>query len=280
MPFTEEQLNTLFSTENKEKCPEGFEKDEETGECVEIAKTTTVVEDATAVKEVASDTELKLEDGSSELPEKFLPDLNYVSATQRNENKVIDFNKSYEGVSDGNISEEEQRSLATEKGTKLFNKLMRNDEVINRVLIPEAAVSLQPQLEKERDRLVKKYNVDDPEQAVKAMEDYEKFFNDKMQESLNSNNTYNQIMEANSDLASEASTDELRTLGRKALGIDEYGAFREGLSKFLKTGEMSLRGVELMFSDLPDEVKKDRDRLIKLKENLESGKTTKEEIIK
>ena len=182
MPFTEEQLNTLFSTENKEKCPEGFEKDEETGECVEIAKTTTVVEDATAVKEVASDTELKLEDGSSELPEKFLPDLNYVSATQRNENKVIDFNKSYEGVSDGNISEEEQRSLATEKGTKLFNKLMRNDEVINRVLIPEAAVSLQPQLEKERDRLVKKYNVDDPEQAVKAMEDYEKFFNDKMQE--------------------------------------------------------------------------------------------------
>ncbi len=280
MPFTEEQLNVLFSNQNEKECPEGFEKDKETGECVEKVKQTTVVMDATAVKEPASDTVLNSENGSLESQNVFSPDLNYVSATQRNKSKIDKFNKDYKGVADDTITDEEQRSLATEKGTKLFNELMKNDEVINRVLIPEAAVKIKPELEKERIRLAAKYNVNDPEEAVKAMEEYEKFFNDKMQGYLNNNNTYNQILEANTDLALDVSTDELKTLGRKALGIDEYGAFREGLAKFLKTGEMSLRGIDVMLSDLPDEVKKDQERLIKLKEDLESGEVTKEEIIK
>ena len=280
MPFTEEQLNVLFSNQNEKECPEGFEKDKETGECIEKVKQTTVVMDATAVKEPASDTVLNSENGSLESQNVFSPDLNYVSATQRNKSKIDKFNKDYKGVADDTITDEEQRSLATEKGTKLFNELMKNDEVINRVLIPEAAVKIKPELEKERIRLAAKYNVNDPEEAVKAMEEYEKFFNDKMQGYLNNNNTYNQILEANTDLALDVSTDELKTLGRKALGIDEYGAFREGLAKFLKTGEMSLRGIDVMLSDLPDEVKKDQERLIKLKEDLESGEVTKEEIIK
>ena len=106
MPFTEEQLNVLFSNQNEKDCPEGFEKDKKTGECVEKVKQTTVVTDATAVEEPASDTVLSLEDGSSESQEVFSPDLNYVNATQRNKSKIDKFNKDYQGFADDDISEE------------------------------------------------------------------------------------------------------------------------------------------------------------------------------
>ena len=287
MSLTKEELQKLFpayfeTTNNSivvDECPEGFEKDEVSGECVEIQVETfdgpqpfKMPESGGEPLTVSADVDV-VKDELKKI-EPFQPDIDFIKTITEGNTKLIDFQNTYddgsldpttldkvdefyelkfgplvgdvnipnpfakEVLSDQNLKDQEK--IALEKGNQAFNYLMRNNETINSKLIPEITTSLEDVLLKEKQRLQKKYGKED---AAKAVEEFEIFYNNQINDALIDNPRFQQIFQANRQLASDVVKKDAKRIGVEVLGAD---AENDGFEKFQRQFKSSKLGLRTM----------------------------------
>ena len=287
MSLTKEELQKLFpayfeTTNNSivvDECPEGFEKDEVSGECVEIQVETfdgpqpfKMPEGGGEPLTVSADVDV-VKDELKKI-EPFQPDIDFIKTITEGNTKLIDFQNTYEDgsldpttldkvdefyelkfgpligdvnipnpfakevLSDQNLKDQEK--IALEKGNQAFNYLMRNNETINSKLIPEITTSLEDVLLKEKQRLQKKYGKKD---AAKAVEEFEIFYNNQINDALIDNPRFQQIFQANRQLASNVVKKDAKRIGVEVLGAD---AENDGFEKFQRQFKSSKLGLRTM----------------------------------
>ena len=234
------------------ECPLGQEKNE-LGECVDIELSPYDIlpgnnftkEDFPKIKE----------EYKEDLKEKAKTERDYFSSPYEvilsieSKEKVENFNSKYEfdpsvlDVKDeGKI--DELASLA--KGEELFNELVLTDQTINKELIPETAEELQPIFETKILELRKKYDGTTSEEWIKAEEEYNKFYNDKMMEALGENAEYKEILNAYENIVGDEIESEYRAINRIRLGLEDNADMSEGWKKFKKNLNKSWVGLGLV----------------------------------
>jgi hypothetical protein len=281
MPFTEEELNSIFSppSENvmENECPEGFEKDENTGECIpsDLKIKEQFVPEIINQGPKGSIEDLDVEDYTDEetVTEKLekvdelVLDKNYINTYKDGEVKLEDFNSLYlngtittpldkidekydllgfevdnvfalETLNDEN--KKEQAKIATEKGQQAFDFLMKGNTTINKDLIPNIARDLDQVFLDEKLRLQAKYSKKD---AAKAIEEFEMFYNTKINEALVENPIFKQILKANSDLARDVIEKDAKRIGQEALGITPGKFTFNEFYRSFKSSKLGLRAM-------------------------------------
>ena len=279
MPFTEEELATMFPVDSTqvavdEECPEGFEKDGTTGECVPAQLT--ISEDfdpQEGLQDMVSMTD-DLKRGPNaierveleEIDKPIVPDLNYKEAAIWGQDFITNtFERQYEngtlsedigyvdnlfGIEGSLIPESIQQFLdyevLTDKGNKeiervaktkgmaAFNSLMQNNPTVRKNIIPEAYKEIEPLLAEEQLRLQKKYTAKD---AAKAIVEFDEFRNSKLNEIIQNNPIFKQILEANVNITQGIIEEDIQRLGEDALGIENLGGLETGvrrMSRYLK----------------------------------------------
>ena len=289
MPFTEEELAAMFPDDSTqvvvdEECPEGFEKDETTGECVPAQLSVSVSEDfdpQEGLQDMVSMTDdLKRGPNAIErvevegIDKPIVPDLNYKEASIWGQDFITNtFERQYEngtlsedigyvdnlfGIEGSLIPESIQQFLdyevLTDKGNKeiervaktkgmaAFNSLMQNNPTIRKNIIPEAYKEIEPLLAEEQLRLQKKYTAKD---AAKAIVEFDEFRNSKLNEIIQNNPIFKQILEANVNITQGIIEEDIQRLGKDALGIENLGGLETGvrrMSRYLKEYQLMSSG--------------------------------------
>jgi len=237
-----------------EQCPPGQEKDE-FGECVDIDNNQptpfsppenfgTPITTSADIEVVKQDIKTKIEDKNPERQEWGM----FESIIAADATEYIDtFNGSWTGkgitFEQGDVVAEK---ISIEKGSKLFNELVLQDETINKRLIPQAAQELQPQFDAKILELRKKYNGATSEEWVKAEEEYNTFYNDKMMESLIANPKYKRVLGAYEQIVGDEIESEFKSQKRFELGLEDNADMSEGWKKFKKNLNKSWIGLGLL----------------------------------
>ena len=288
MPFTEEEIANMFTDTTivgvqEEKCPDGFEKDKVTGECIPadlkispdfdpqeglqdmVKLTDTLKKGPNAIESI------EIED----IEKPLVPDINFSVATDWGLDFIeTTFDRQYkEGFITSDIgyasnllntelkdytpevlqeffgleiltdeNNKEIENIAKTKGLAVFNSLMKNNPTITDKLIPTTFEKISPLLEAEKSRLQKQYTGKD---AAKAIEEYGVFFNKTLNNELNKNPVFKQILEANLGLAEKTIAESIGKLGKEALGLEDIGGLETGvrrMSRYLKEYALMTKG--------------------------------------
>ena len=307
--FTEEELASFAPFEKAEEtivdnqkivnneCPEGFEKNKE-GECVKKVKKNGVVETDASVtpkKNMAS----SLEAGSSDLiPTRIGDEINDVSLDKIKENtdkleeytyeqllldeqtekEIATFNKNYKPrvKSIDEIGVVDVESDVNDKATKMFSYLIKNNSTIKDELAPQALVNIQDDLFEEKSKIDSKYDLTDPDQLLKAQDEFSKIFNEKMDAELNKSDKYRNIIQTYQDQVTKEAGLQTRKLTRKSLGLGDEAT--QGLLSSVIEGIGDFAGTEIpiMFNNLQNmieggDVRQSSERVDLLKNKIESG---------
>ncbi len=273
--FTEEELATFAPFEKTEKtvvdninvtnneCPDGFEKNSK-GECVKKVKKNGVAEtDASVTPE--KNTASSLEVGSSDyIPTRIGDEINDISLDEIKQNtdtleeytyeqllldekteKEIDlFNKTYKpkvkNIEDVN-SEIDIEGDVEEKSNKMFSYLIKNNETIKEELLPQAVSNIKDSLFEEKYKIDSKYDLTNPDQLIKAQEEFTTIFNEKIEEELNKSNEYKNIIKTYQNYVSKEAGIQTRKLTRTSLGLGDeetqglFTSVLEGIGDFVTT---------------------------------------------
>jgi len=236
-----------------EQCPPGQEKDE-FGECVDVNNQPipfsppenfgTPITTSADIEVVKQDIKTKIQDKNPERQEWGM----FESIIAADATGYIDkFNSSWTGkgitFEQGDVVAEK---ISIEKGSKLFNELVLQDETINKRLIPQAAQELQPQFDAKILELRKKYDGATSEEWVKAEEEYNTFYNDKMMESLIANPKYKRVLGAYEQIVGDEIESEFKSQKRFELGLEDNADMSEGWKKFKKNLNKSWIGLGLL----------------------------------
>ena len=307
--FTEEELasfapfekveETIVDNQNivNNECPEGFEKNKE-GECVEKVKKNGVVGadvPVTPKKNMASNSEA----GSSDLiPTRIGDEINDISLDEIKENtdkleeytyeqllldeqtekEIATFNKNYKPriKSIDEIDVVDVESDVNDKATKMFSHLIKNNSTIKDELAPQALVNIQDDLFEEKSKIDSKYDLTDPDQLLKAQDEFSKIFNEKMDAELNKSDEYKNIIQTYQDQVTKEAGLQTRKLTRKSLGLGDEAT--QGLLASVIEGVGDFAGTEIpiMFNNLQNmieggDVRQSSERVDLLKNKIESG---------
>jgi hypothetical protein len=288
MPFTEEEIANMFTDTalveaQEEKCPEGFEKDNVTGECIPTdLKISPDFDPQEGLQDMVNltDTLKKGPDAVEsieiqDVEKPLVPDINFSVATDWGLDFIkTTFDRQYkEGYITSDIgyannllntelkdytpevlqeffgleiltdeNNKEIENIAKTKGLAVFNSLMKNNPTITDKLIPATFEKISPLLEAEKLRLQKQYT---GENAAKAIEEYGVFFNKTLNNELNKNPVFKQILEANLSLAEKTIAESISKLGKEALDIEDIGDLETGvrrMSRYLKEYALMTKG--------------------------------------
>ena len=279
MPTIEEVIEQVNLVE---ECPPGQEWSDELGECVNIEEPIPfqMPEEAGEPITVADDPEVIKEEIKEQVKEHNQPKewgiFESVIAINA-EDKVNAFNNSWssKGIT-FEQGDDVAEKVSMEKGTALFNKLVVDDPTINKELIPQTAALLQPEFDAKILELRKKYNGTTSEEWVKAEEEYNKFYNDKMMDTLVQNPKYKRILNAYETVVGNEIEAEFRAQKRFQLGLEDNADMSEGWKKFKKNLNRSWIGMGLL---LQKDSNVFNEEINNIKSKLESGEIKEDDIV-
>ena len=231
-------------------CEPGFEKDE-LGNCVK-AKTTSTAPSAVVEEEKALVGESKQENISLELPKYTYTDL----VQSRKERKKIEkFEETYQvDSSKVDLKDGKTEDLLVDKADSLYNHLVKENPYISKIAIPEAFKNIENILIKKRNEISTKYDLSDPDQTLKAQEEFSVYFGNEMQGELEKNDQYkSNVRVIKREIGETLNVDE-RRIQRAKLGLgDEENqglltSFAEGMGDFASTD------IPIMFNNLQNMV--------------------------
>lgn len=260
-----------------ESCPEGFERIE--GECIEKVKITSTTPDTVVEDVEVPISESDVEEVSLELREYTYEDLLLEEKTEKD---ITIFKKNYKPkITIDDVGKNIEESVK-EEGYAMFSYLMNNNSTLKNELAPNALMSIREALEEERDKINSKYDLNNPDQLLKAQEEFTTIFNEKMDSELNKSDEYKQIINIYQEQVGKEMYGKTRGLTRKSLGLGDeetqgyVTSFFEGAADFLGT-DIPQNILELQDMYKGELLAQDENNLNLLKEDLKSGKINKDD---
>ena len=254
--FTKDEKNlwgnvdeeTVDTTVDTFQCDPGYERNSE-GNCVKIAKTTSTTPGAVVEEEKALDGVSSSEKRSWESLDSLEKSMykNIVAKPEKIKQQVLEFDKTYTPSKDlgfeiGFKDEGEESELVKDKSSKLFSYLIKNNTRLQEELAPEAVQVILPEVKEQRDEIFQKYDLSNADEAVKAQQEFDVYFNEKLEEQLSKSSEYLGIMNDIKETTGQAAASQFRNLQRQALGyegsekdIGAFGNIGENLDQFGRT---------------------------------------------
>ena len=248
--FTSEELNSWSATPEQDTnvCPPGFSKNSE-GNCVEIAKISSTTPGAVVEAGEAPVGDSSLENTSLDSPsstEKILKDMFITQPLikkQGFDKQIEQFDKTYQrktdkfDLSEDDFKEEGEDDLVvSDRAEALKIYLIKNNKTIQQDLVPAAMEEIMPDIKIERANIFQKYDLDDPDDALKAQEEFSDYINLKLNENLSKNPEYVTIMKSISQETGKDAFNLFRKRQRSALGMKDTDdpTFLEQFTNFIK----------------------------------------------
>tara|TARA_R100000935_G_scaffold47562_1_gene71663 strand:+ start:2647 stop:10464 length:7818 start_codon:yes stop_codon:yes gene_type:complete len=222
-----ENNSQVSNTYANNSCEPGFEKDDK-GNCVKIVKTNDVAGvdvPVTSEKNLASNGESNLEASSLESKKYTYADL----VQSKNEKKKIkQFNKKYK-VDESLLvkdvlenSEKDDKSLViADKASQMYSYLIGENKLITDKLVPAAVLEIKEDLVIKKEDLSKKYDFNNPDQVLKAEQEFNEYLNKKLDSKLSEDPRYNDTLDI---IKQEISNDldiDIRKIQRAKLGLED-----------------------------------------------------------
>ena len=143
---------------------------------------------------------------------------------EKTEKEIDLFNKTYKpkvkNIEDVN-SEIDIEGDVEEKSNKMFSYLIKNNETIKEELLPQAVSNIKDSLFEEKNKIDSKYDLTNPDQLIKAQEEFTTIFNEKIEEELNKSNEYKNIIKTYQNYVSKEAGIQTRKLTRTSLGLGD-----------------------------------------------------------
>ena len=231
-------------------CEPGFEKDE-LGNCVK-AKTTSTALSAVVEEEKALIGESKQENISSELPKYTYTDL---VQSRKERKKIEEFEKTYQvDSSKVDLKDGKTEDLLVDKADSLYNHLVKENPYISKIAIPEAFKNIENILIEKRNEISTKYDLSDPDQTLKAQEEFSVYFANEMQGELEKNDQYkSNVRVIKREIGETLNVDERRIQRAKlGLGDEETQGLLTSLAE--ATEDSAFTDIPILFNDLQNMV--------------------------
>ena len=110
---------------------------------------------------------------------------NIVAKPEKIKQQVLEFDKTYTPSKDlgfeiGFKDEGEESELVKDKSSKLFSYLIKNNTRLQEELAPEAVQVILPEVKEQRDEIFQKYDLSNADEAVKAQQEFDVYFNENL----------------------------------------------------------------------------------------------------
>ena len=287
--FTKDQKNSWNEYVNEDvdvieepivECPSGFQKNSE-GECVEIVKIDDIESEVSSIKQPTKEISNSKKRSWESLDPMEQALYSTPADTEKMKKQVLEFDKTYVPSKDlpfeiGFKEKGEESELVKDKSSKLYDYLIKNNTQLQEKFIPETIQIILPEVKIERDKIFKKYDLSTTNGAIKAQEEFETYFNKKLEGELSKSSEYLSIMNDIKNTTGQAAVSQFRGLQRQALGYKpgekDLGAFAnigENLTQFFSNINQSFQNT---LSAVKGEANtKVKDKLQTIQKRLESG---------